>query len=303
VKILYWDSDDPLDVMDNPNLYWGDPSYRLEPGDPGYVEWFPPGYTPPRPAPPRRTTPKLLRPNPYPDNRPDTMEPYLFITRTGTQNQVTTARVSRGTRTTEEVYAEVQARLGTTPPTVPLVIKTFIETVLDQTTEGWTIEPIEDLLGFFLPCGGSFEDTDFQPNFDNMAHKPAANYGDTGRSRVAGSISYEGQGHQGRHKPEIIRVTDNWTGQVDHYTAGKSVRIDLGNKKARLEFDRAGGSKVEFRKADGTLVEATDYSAPGPKEINAQVPAGTTGTLAEVVLTLLVNGTLRSGSYTTPLVT
>ena len=303
MKILRWNSGDPLDVFGNPNLRWGSPCYRLEFGDPGYVEWFPPGYPPPRPEPSRRTTPKLPRPNPYPDNRNDTMEPYLFITRTGTQNQVTTARVSRGTKTTEEVYAEVQARLGTAPLTIQSVIKTFLETVLDWTAEGWTIEPVEDLLGFFLPCGGSFEDTDFQPTFDNMAHKPAANYGDIGRGRVAGSISYEGQGHQGRHKPEIIRVTDNWTGQVDHYTAGKSVRIDLGNKKARLEFNRAGGSKVEFRKADGTLLEATDYSSPGPKEINAQVPTGTTGTLAEVVVTMLVNGALRSGSYTTPLIT
>lgn len=51
MKTLFWDSTDPLDVWDNPNLYWGDPSYRLEPGDPGYVEWSPPGPSP-SPKPP-----------------------------------------------------------------------------------------------------------------------------------------------------------------------------------------------------------------------------------------------------------
>jgi len=173
----------------------------------------------------------------------------------------------------------------------------------DWTTEGWTIEPIEDLLGFFLPCGGSFPDTSFQPTFDNMNHKPACNWGDTGRARTAGDITYDGQGHQGRITPEIIRVTDNWTGQSDHYTAGKSVLIELGNKKAKIVFDRTAGSKVEFRKTDGTTVEATDYSLQGLVKISAQVPAGTTGTITQVIATMTINGSLRTGLYTTPLVT
>lgn len=53
MKTLYWDSHDPLDCWDNPNCRWGDPSYRIEEGEPGYVPWFPPGYVPPAPAPRR----------------------------------------------------------------------------------------------------------------------------------------------------------------------------------------------------------------------------------------------------------
>ena len=302
MKTLYWDSGNPLDVWDNPNCFFdaGGIGQRREPGDPGYVPWFPPGYHPPDQ--PHPATPKLPRPNPYPDHRDDTMLPYQFITRTGTQNQVTTARISRGQKSTAEVHAEIQARLGATAPTIPNVTKTLLEVVLDWTTEGWTIEPLEDLLGFFLPCGGSFEDTEFQPTFDNMNHGPACNWGDAGRGRVAGAITYESQGHQGRIKPEIIRVTDNWTGQADHYTAGKSVCLLLGNKKGKLDFDRAAGSKVQFRKADGTLVQASDYSLAGKLKINAQVPAGTTGTITETICTMLINGSLREGSYTTVLV-
>lgn len=301
MKFLYWDSQDPLDCYDNPNCFYGADGIgrRREETDEGYVVWFPPGYVPPKPEPKKkRRTPRLShQSNPY--NPTNTMLPYQFITRTGTQNQVTTARVSRGTKTTAEVHAEVTARLGAATPGVQNVIKTFIEVILDWETEGWTVEPIEDLLGFFMPCGGSFPDTEFQPTFDNMNHGPACNLGDAGRIRVASNITYEGQGHQGRIKPEIIRITDNWTGQIDHYTAAKSVCIELGNKKGKPEFDRAAGSKVEFRKADGTLVEATDYSTAGALKINAQVPAGTTGNITETIITMLINGSLRSGSYTT----
>jgi len=35
MKIVTWDSGFRFD---DPNLYWGNPSYLLEPGDPGYVD-------------------------------------------------------------------------------------------------------------------------------------------------------------------------------------------------------------------------------------------------------------------------
>jgi hypothetical protein len=37
MRTAYFDSGDPEMYFDNPNLRWGDPSYLLEPGDPGYV--------------------------------------------------------------------------------------------------------------------------------------------------------------------------------------------------------------------------------------------------------------------------
>ncbi|MEI6198076.1 MAG: hypothetical protein WCS42_27485 [Verrucomicrobiota bacterium] len=42
MRIAYFDSADPEVYFDNPNLRWGDPSYLLEPGDPGYVGPVPP---------------------------------------------------------------------------------------------------------------------------------------------------------------------------------------------------------------------------------------------------------------------
>ncbi len=53
MKPVFWDS--PDFKWDDRNTYWGDPSYQLEPGDPGYVP--PPGSVPtsnPQPKPKRK---------------------------------------------------------------------------------------------------------------------------------------------------------------------------------------------------------------------------------------------------------
>ena len=53
---LHWDAINPATgtpyTWDDPNIFWGDPSFVLEPGDPGY--------TPPFPN-PQQTKPKTKR--------------------------------------------------------------------------------------------------------------------------------------------------------------------------------------------------------------------------------------------------
>src|SRR2546423_15413968 len=66
---LHFDSPNPLDVFNNPNCKFIDGiGMRLEAGDPGYVVWFPPGYTPPKPEakkqPRRHSTLSPVTPNP-----------------------------------------------------------------------------------------------------------------------------------------------------------------------------------------------------------------------------------------------
>ncbi len=61
MKFLRWDEGF---VFDDPNTYWGDPAYQLEPGDPGYV---PPAGTP------SPSTPKPKRPKNMPKS--DYLEP------------------------------------------------------------------------------------------------------------------------------------------------------------------------------------------------------------------------------------
>jgi hypothetical protein len=78
MKTVIFDDPDPRLVMDNPNLHWGDPSYLLEEGDPGYVELQPgqPGYVPPAPRrkPPRRPAISLES-----LNLPPNMQPFRYV--------------------------------------------------------------------------------------------------------------------------------------------------------------------------------------------------------------------------------
>ena len=66
MKPLHWDAINPLTgtgyTWDDPNLRWGDPSYALEPGDPGFVP-----YGTPAPQPKTKPKPKpMKRQNYYP---------------------------------------------------------------------------------------------------------------------------------------------------------------------------------------------------------------------------------------------
>ena len=58
MKTLSWDSTNPITgtpfTLDDPNLFWGDPSYYLEPGDPGFVPYPGQIITAPTPKPTRK---------------------------------------------------------------------------------------------------------------------------------------------------------------------------------------------------------------------------------------------------------
>jgi hypothetical protein len=66
MKPLLWDAINPLTgtpfTWDDPNLFWGDPSYYLEPGDPGFVP-----YSTPAPPQPKTKKRKYMASNPTPD--------------------------------------------------------------------------------------------------------------------------------------------------------------------------------------------------------------------------------------------
>ena len=77
-KTLYWDAINPFTgtpfTWDDPNLRWGDPSYYLEPGDPGFVPY--PGQILSSPAKPT-TKPKKMKHQVYYPTR--TAEQILWL--------------------------------------------------------------------------------------------------------------------------------------------------------------------------------------------------------------------------------
>jgi len=65
MKPLLWDAINPITgtpfTFDDPNLFWGNPSYYLEPGDPGFVP-----YSTPSVRKPNKKTRNYMASNPTP---------------------------------------------------------------------------------------------------------------------------------------------------------------------------------------------------------------------------------------------
>ena len=149
MKKLYWDSGDPLDCWDNPNCFFDHEGkgQRREVGDLNYVVWFPPGYVPPKP---KTKSPKRKRNiQPPPTNLPIMSDTYQYITRPTANGEGTmTQAVYRGTKTKDDIVAELTVRLAGTPnPGFDLVLCTFHEILLDWCTQGWKVAPCHGLTG------------------------------------------------------------------------------------------------------------------------------------------------------------
>jgi hypothetical protein len=225
---------------------------------------------------------------------------YQYITRpTSGGDATTTQAVYRGTKTKDEVIAEIQARLGATPPTIDLILCTFSEVVIDWCTQGWKVAPCHDLIGFRLTTGGSTptgapEDW----NFDSMNIDLNCHWGETGEARSRALFTAEKVGEQSRSAPVFVEVYDSETKEANTYEALKGLFMRFSNNK--FEFDPAAGCKARFRKSDNTFVEAAGYPYIKGKTVVCTPPAGLTGTV-HVEVTALINGSLRTSEYPFPL--
>ncbi len=297
---LHFDSGNPLDCFDNPNCFFDENGIgrRREPGDPGYVEWYPPGYTPPRVR--RRQHIPFIAKAPLPTNLPTMPDTYQYITRPTSKGDATTTQpVYRGTKTKADLLAEIAARLGSTPPTIEAVIRTHHEVIIDWTAQGWKVEPFDDLIGFRLTVGGANptgEPEDW--NFDTMAADLNCHWGNAGEARSRATFTSEKVGEQARSAPVFVEVFDSETKEANHYEALKGLTCRFSNRK--FEFDPGAGCKLRFRKADNTYVEAAGYPHIKGNTVVGLPPAGLTGTVY-LECTALINGSLRTSEYPFPL--
>ncbi len=301
MKKLYFDTGDPLDCFDNPNCFFDHEGkgQRREAGDPGYVVWFPPGYTPPKP---KSKSPKNRTSNiPPPTNLPAMSDTYQYITRPTANGEGTmTQAVYRGTKTKDDLIAEITARLAGTPnPGIDLILCTFSEVVIDWCAQGWKVAPCHDLIGFRLTTGGSNptgapEDWDFDSmNIDINCH-----WGETGEARSRAIFAAEKVGEQSRSAPVFVEVYDSETKELNHYQPAKGLYIKVSNN--RFAFDTAQACKVRFRKADGTWVDSAGYPYVKGKVVVCTPPTGLTGTV-NLEMSALINGALRTSEYPFPL--
>ena len=223
-------------------------------------------------------------------------EPYKYITRpTSVGDATTTQAVYRGTKTKDHLVAEIQTRLGTTPPTIDLILCTFSEVVIDWCTQGWKIAPCHDLIGFRLTTGGS-EPTGAPEdwNFDSMNIDLNCHWGETGEARSRALFASEKVGEQSRSAPVFVEVYDSETREANHYEVLKGLCCRFSNN--RFEFDATRGCKMRFRKEDGTFVDAAGYPYIKGKTVVCTPPSGLTGTV-HIECTALINGALRTSEY------
>ncbi len=123
MKPLTWDSGYHFG---DPNLYWGDPSYVLEPGDPGYV----PPAVPPSPATPKKRT---MTNNPIP-----AAERSILALAEDCADGAATLQDTVGLKQTREadlraLIAALKGNTTATPPT-PGFLYTYKQRAMEQET-------------------------------------------------------------------------------------------------------------------------------------------------------------------------
>lgn len=205
----------------------------------------------------------------------------------------------KGSRTTEEILAALATRTGKTAAELGPIVQALCELIVDETIDGWRIEPLFDLIGYQFGCGGSEDTSDFSATFDNLNMGLTGHTGTAGEARSRAAFSADKVGEMGRVVPVIIRVTDMRTGLQDHYAAGGPIQVELANNRVNI-LTAASDQGIFLKASNGSVVRITDYAFVRGRIIAGTVPAGLTGP-QELSVGAILNGSIRTGIYPHPL--
>ena len=223
-----------------------------------------------------------------------------------------TARPSRRDAITHQAACDwVTAQLNGAPPTPDNVLTLFAQGVVDWTVRGHPVGPIGgDLLSFYCSCGGSSPVGAPEPHtFEELEIALTCHYATAGRARAKAQFSAENRakaqfsaekvGETSRVVPVFSKVYHSMSRQLNHYTGGQGLTIELANRQPI--FDPTHPSHyVRFRKPDGTWVTAASYAYYKGRTIIAIPPATLTGQV-EMEASMEINGSIRSAIYAYPL--
>ena len=278
MKTLYWDSGDPLDCFDNPNCRWGDPSYRLEPGDPGYVVWFPPGYVPPAPErkkKPRRRSTLSAAENPQPSN---TMAfQYIIIPNPKNPQRPFRARPVLDTQVSADQFLnDVAADAQVTREIVEKVLTSLSKVTVGNMRQN---KPLAHALGLFRATptmSGSFATN--EPNAEEV--KAGIGFalivGPEAEAAMLDGLTVEKADEVGTVKPEVETVTLSPGGTPNKYSTTAGL-------KCSGDHFRGSGSNQPWPGVyllDASLanpIQLTVIACSQTELLIAPVPAGTTG--------------------------
>lgn len=236
VKLLYYDTGDPLDCYDNPNCFFDTDGLgkRREPGDPGYVEWFPPGYTPPQPEPKprrRRARPSSSIAATEPQTTSTSMNSFQIVIVPNPKNpqRPFRARAKLGPQVGQDEYLDAvvadAADAAITRAVVEKVLRSAFKVMIGYLRQ---IRPIGYILGLFraLPSiTGSFVTN--EPSADELKTGVGftLNPGPDADAAMTDALTIETVGEEGTVTPEIDSTMLSPGGQVDKYSTTAALKV------------------------------------------------------------------------------
>ena len=297
MKTLHWDAINPITgtpfTWDDPNLRWGDPSYYLEPGDPGFVPYDTPAPKPvaKKKKPFRRKAASNTHATPSPHT---TMPTFQYHTAPNPKGGFTTRPVL-GEPVTDETFFNIAATKsgGLTADQIKTGLTAVLDTILDCSSGCAFSNGLLGKLRFRPTSGGS------QPgpaDFDNpnemncdVALSITAETRDAWRS----TLTLESMGEVGKVSPDIDSILSQENDAPGKYAPGTMIELS-GH---RLDLDKGDVTQgVFFRSGSNAEVRATVYGTITPSSLSVLVPATLSGPLT-VRVANKINGSVRSFTF------
>ncbi len=287
MKYVFWDDPDPRVVWGNKNLRWGNPSYLLEPGDPGYVELQPGdyGYVPPPEPKRKRHRQPLSQSAITQNNTTPTMDSYFHfnVTPLPGSNRVTTRAVHQDDLLTEELVASTKAALDArgitlTPEQITAVGEELSKVRIAALARG---RVVRRAFGYFTDeatCGGSHADPDFIPTVENMNASVRGRLAPDGLALFESMLTFQRDGVLGDKTPVVTRVYDGATRTTDQITLGGPFRISGPEAFGPEPAANATDLGIFLQRTGGTPVRIGMFSKWTSSEIYGSWPAAISGT-------------------------
>jgi hypothetical protein len=302
MKTLYWSSGDPLDCWDNPNCFFDAQGIgrRREPGDPGYVVWYPPGYQPPSKLKPKKPFRRTARNQNTHDNNtsnPSKAMPTFQYNVAPNSNGGFTTRPVIGTLLTEQAFIERMITLtGLTKEQCESATDAIFDIICACASGCDHATDIRGRFRFRPTSGGSAPAPDGFNNPDEINADVAISLTAAKRDAWRSSLTLESMGEVGKLSPLIDSVLSQENGQADVYVPGTMLVLNGSN----LRFDKTDVQQGVFvRSGNNPEVRLTVYGTVTPTSLSVLMPATLTGPQT-IRIAAFINGSVRSFTYMTP---
>ncbi|MCX6898361.1 MAG: hypothetical protein NT105_06635 [Verrucomicrobia bacterium] len=262
--------------MDNPNCRWGDPSYILEPGDPGYVPW-PPGPQPKPPTKHKQYAPAFV---PAKVEGSNTMSTFQFVILPNPRNtqRPFRARPDLGEAVPQDDYLNAVATdAGVARPDVEKVIRSLFKVMVGYLRLTRPIGPVLDLFRAFPSITGSFAtntpvDSELKAGIGfTIAPTPEA------QAAMTTDLSVEKVDEHGTIKPVIDSIQLSPGGQMSVYST--TAAFQISGDHFRGSGQNQPWPKVYLLDSNmGTPAQLSVFACSQTELLVQPVPTGTTGT-------------------------